>query len=230
MNAGVPAWLRSAVASRLSDRPAYVVLLELFLVLGWGRAAVAKLMSAPWRDGTQLQEFIADHDPLTIGWYRPLANLISSNGTWLWAAFIVAVELAIAISLFIGRGTAVAIATAIFLNVNFILAGQGNPSIFYILMQVAVGLWLVEGPLPRSMARSATRVVGLLAVVLVVATVPYLKTLDPHAVIDDPAAVLAAGLLCTAVACAISWHRLQPESEHPTIDLRTTSPVEITKD
>ncbi len=61
----------AAFDRRFASRPSAVVLVELFLAIGWLRAAVAKSTTGAWWSGREIREFLVDHDTQTISWYRP---------------------------------------------------------------------------------------------------------------------------------------------------------------
>ncbi len=54
--------------------PAWVVVTQVFIGLGWLRAAAEKLIEPHWWAGGTINDFLADHDDTTLGWSWRLAR------------------------------------------------------------------------------------------------------------------------------------------------------------
>ena len=114
--------------------------------------------------------------------------------------------------------TSASLLVGIGLNTMFLLGGEPNPSVFYIVIQLTL-LWGAAGAFysldARSLQRSAqwrpavsadpsawfkgrpARVMMFCAVVLGLMSAPFIQTLEPANVIEDPAAV---GTFCALLA------------------------------
>lgn len=201
--------LNLAFDRRCSPYPGWVVVVQVFLGVGWLRSAVAKLADPDWWTGRVLADFVSDHQQDTIYWYEPLLDLVVADLATGWASVILLTEILIAVSLLTSVRLRTGLAAAVFLNLNFLLVGSTNPSIFYLILELVLILWMVEtSAQPRSSLRwSRVMVVGGLTLML--ACAPFLRTIDPDAVMEDPAAVLATWSALGAVGAATARRRVR---------------------
>ena len=131
------------------------------------------------------------------------------------------------VAIVVGFYTNAGLSVGLVLNVNFILAGRPDPSAFYIVIQLVLffgGAGAVLGmdasrwrrprhPLLVSStggvaadgAHERHAYIGLagVAVVLAATMAPYVSTLDPATVVEDPAMVLVTLALFAAGAATI---------------------------
>lgn len=193
---------RTRLAARL-DVPVWVLLIEVFIGLGWLRAAVEKVIDPEWWSGDVVSDFLVDHEAASLPWYRLVEDTIVRPGMGLVLIYVVLAQLAIGGALLAGVRREIALGAGLFLNLNFIAIGAVNPSAFYVLAQLAVLLWVVESRLPAGIARPVAAVGAVAGLVMAVASLPFVSTIDPALVIDDPAVMLTMlGLLVTA-ACVV---------------------------
>lgn len=180
---------------------------QLFIGLGWLRAASEKIIEPLWWNGEVIVGFLADHDTRSLGWYEPFISHIVAPNVVLIAGVVVVAQLFASASLISGRFQTPGLAVGIFLNLNFLAAGAVNPSVFYLLSQGALALWLAERGCARSLAR-ILKGVAIGAAVLTFISVPYVTTLEPARVIDDPAVMMATGGILTIIACDLAHRNL----------------------
>lgn len=119
----------------------YLVPLRLFIGLGWIRAAMEKLLDSHWRDGSKLLSFFEtqianNHVPFPN--YQLLMETLFSQHVLLMSWLVALGQLFAGIAIFTGTLTTAALLGAIFLNVNFMLAGRVNPSAFYLMMEIVL--------------------------------------------------------------------------------------------
>ena len=119
----------------------YLVPLRLFIAIGWLRAAMEKLFDGHWRDGSKLQSFFdaqiaANHVPFPA--YQGLMEGFFSQQVVLMSWLVAVGQLLAGIAIFTGTLTTAALVGAMFLNVNFMLAGRVNPSAFYLMMELVL--------------------------------------------------------------------------------------------
>ena len=119
----------------------YLVPLRLFIGLGWLRAAMEKLLDSHWRDGSKLLGFFEtqianDHVPFPA--YQSLMEGFFSQQVVLMSWLVALGQLCAGIAIFTGTLTTAALLGAMFLNVNFMLAGRVNPSAFYLMMELVL--------------------------------------------------------------------------------------------
>lgn len=196
---------RNLVTERLTGSPAWVLAIQLFIGLGWLRAATEKMIDPTWLSGEYLTSFLAEHEPLTVGWYRPFLDAFVAPNIWLVSAIVLVLQLGAGVSLVSGRFVHAGLAAGMFLNLQFVAAGAVDPSVFYLLSQGAVALWLFDRsrtPERRLWLWVAAVAGGTLAVI----SAPFISTLHPAEVIHDPALMLVTGGLLTLLCCEVA-HR-----------------------
>ena len=185
---------------RRAGLPSWVILTQLFIGLGWLRAAVEKLIDRSWWGGDPTLAFLAKHHESTLGWYQPFVDFVVDENIVAVSVFVVVAQLLAGLSLLSGRFLAVGLGLGVLLNLNFVAAGAVNPSAFYLISQGALALWLVE----RS--RRRFRRPGLAATTAIMATlgvisVPFISTISPERAVDDPALMFVTLGGLVAVAC-----------------------------
>lgn len=189
MPLALPHSVRTAIANRLR-LPAWVVLIQLFIGLGWMRAATEKLIDPNWWSGAVIRSFVDDHADAAVGWYAPVATEVWVPFADSLAFVVVMLQLVAAGTLITGRHVGVGLAAGMTLNLHFVLAGAVDPSIFYLICQGALVLHQLER---RRLAASGEVLewLNVGSIILVAASVPMVRTVHPDEVIDDPAIVLA---------------------------------------
>lgn len=198
--------------------PAWVVVVELFLGLGWLRAAIEKIISPEWWRGDVIRQFATENAELTLPWYSPVIEHVISPTVRVVAFATIALQLTIAVTLLTGYRLAFGLLLAIALNVNIIVAGGVSPSIFYLIMEAALVMWLFQRAAPSAMTRKLLEWVLVGAALVLVLSVPFIGTLDPAEVIDDPGNVLATFGLCLGAGCLTTlwtWRKSGPASVAP---------------
>lgn len=205
---------------RFASLPGSVVLAQLFLGFGWLRAVVAKLVDPDWWAGGIIDEFVGEYDSKTIGWYRPILDSLIVDYTVAWAVVVVALEMFVAVALLTSMRVGTGLAAAIFLNVNFLLVGSTNPSVFYLILQFGLVLWMLESSTAFAANTRRLRLLSVGGVGLAFVCLPYVRTMDPAGVIDDPALVLAMWSVCGVVATVVARRRVHRKRlRMPIIDL-----------
>lgn len=204
---------------RFNNQPAWAAVTEIFIGLGWARAAAAKSIDGDWWTGDALRSFLTDHDAATLGWYRPFTELVVSPNAALFAVVVLVLQLIAAASLLTGRNRSIGLAAGICMNLHFVAAGAVNPSAFYLLAQGALVLWLVEQrpALPSLDSLMHATAIGL---AMIGFNLPFIRTLHPKAVVDDPAIMMAnvGGLTC--LACLLVADRAQSSEQQEVLSSR----------
>ncbi len=178
---------------------------QLFFGLGWLRAVGAKVIDTGWWTGDVIRAFVTDHQDVTLPWIEPVLGIVVANAA-LVAVGVVIAQLLVGLALVTNRAVLPALAVGGLLNVAFLAVGAVNPSAFYLVGQGAVALWIV-GRRPASTGLSiGLQLATAVTVALAVVSAPFITTIHPAEVIDDPGVmlVLLAGL--TAVAAELT-HR-----------------------
>lgn len=223
--------LRNEIRLRLQDPP-WVLLIEVFIGIGWIRAAVEKIVDPLWWDGSELTGFLDSHAVLTLPWYQGFVDNVVAPNLLPISIFVVFAELFVGIALISDWKLPAALATGLFLNLNFVAAGSVEPSIFYLICQLALVLWILHDK--NGVARRPLRVVAVTSLIVALFNVPFVWTLDPTWVVEDPAMALITVALLTAFAAFAGLRQSPPstETESPTepdseveVDLTTSHVV-----
>lgn len=178
-------WLHRVVSQRVVGRPAWVVVAELFLGLGWLRAAAEKVIDPAWWRGELLGDFVTAQTDLALGWYRPFLDLVAGSRAAENAMVVLVLQAVVGLTLLAGRGIPMALAVGVFLNLHFVAAGAVNPSAFYLVIEGVLALWLAERSTRH--LEAGLRVVATTMVALALMSVPFINTVQPAAVVHDPA-------------------------------------------
>jgi len=194
------------LTERFKHQPTWAAVTEIFIGLGWLRAAAAKSIDARWWDGSVIRDFLADHEGVTLSWYQPFTDVVVSPNAVLFAALVLALQLLIAASLLSSRHRLIGLAAGVGLNLHFVAAGAVNPSAFYLLAQGALVLWILEEQRRLPSADSLLLAAGS-SLAVVGFNLPFVRTLDPETVIDDPAIMMATVGSLTALACLLMADR-----------------------
>ena len=198
----------TATVDRLTAVPPWVLLLQLFIGLGWTRAGTEKLISSEWWNGAELELFLRDHSVLTVVWYQPFIDLVVHPGAIVISFVVMAMQFLLGAALLSNKRVGLALGVGMVLNLNFIAAGAVNPSVFYLLAQGAVLLWIAERSRDSSTI-DLLEVVMMAGATLAVVSAPGIRTLSPAEVIDDPALMLATVGGFTLLCGFLTYHRLR---------------------
>ena len=173
---------------------AVVVLLplRLFLAAGWLRAGAEKLIDPQWWNGNKLRGFLKTQHDEALPFFRPIMDHLIAPGARTVAIVVVVTQIAIGLAIAIGKPMRLALRWGFLLNVVFILAGRVNPSAFYLVMEIVLLFAIADGtigvrpstPSWRTLAAAGT------SAALAIAVAPYIRTIEPAKVIDDPAMML----------------------------------------
>lgn len=196
----------STTVQRLAAVPPWVLLIQLFIGLGWTRAGVEKLSSSDWWNGEELEAFLSEHAGETVTWYQPFIDLVVAPGAIIISFVVMLLQFVLGAALLTNRRVGLALGVGMLLNLNFIAAGAVNPSVFYLLAQGAVLLWIADRA-RDSRTNDALEATMMSGATLTVVSAPWIQTLEPGEVIDDPALMLST-VGCFAVLCSfLTYHR-----------------------
>lgn len=194
---------------RLASIPTWVLLVQLFIGLGWTRAVAEKAIDPTWWSGAHLRAFLLEHRSDTIGWYTPLVANVIEPAAVAVALLVVVLQVVAAACLLTGRHLTTGLALGMLMNVNFIAVGAVTPSVFYLLAQAVVLLWLVERG--RSLTSRGAAVAATVAIVLALGSAPWIATLHPAEIIHDPAVMMVTAGSLTVLMCGLLHRRIVHE-------------------
>ena len=181
-----------------SHRPSHhltvVVLLplRLFLAAGWLRAGAEKVIDPQWWNGDKLRAFLKAQHNEALPFFRPIMDNVIAPGARTVAIVVVVTQLAIGLAIAVGKPMRLALRWGFLLNVVFILAGKVNPSAFYLVMEIVLLFAIADGTIGVRPSRPSWRtiVAAGTSAALAIAVTPYIRTVAPAKVIEDPAMML----------------------------------------
>jgi len=187
--------------------PSWVILIELFIGLGWLRAATEKIISRDWWNGSEIQEFAVANEDLTMPWFRPVLD------------GLLAIDVVVVVAVVLGQliaglalVTGIRIRTGLFIgmtmNLVFIMIGAIDPSIFYLILQAALWLWLFEQHVEHRVSVKSLNILIASSVVLVIISAPFVRSLDPGSVVEDPPIILVTYGMSIGMSCWVARQRL----------------------
>ncbi len=229
---------------------AYLVPLRLFIGLGWLRAGAEKAIDSSWRDGLSLTAFLGDHlaaGEVAFPWYETLMEQVFLPHAALLALVILLGQFLAGAAIATGLLTNAALLGGLFMNLNFLLAGEPNPSTFYIVIQVALLLThagailgldaglsrTIHNPLLVAQPRAARhrrqwRVpvlpIGAIALVTTIYALAHVTDWSPAGSVEDPAMIVAILAQLSLAWATIAWLRQDAKGRrllrHPDIGMR----------
>lgn len=204
---------RTSAPYQPGHHTAVVVLLPLriFLAAGWLRAAAEKLIDPQWWTGSKLRTFATQQHQDALPFFRPVLDHLITPGAQAVAIVVVVTQLACGLAIAIGKPLRLALQWAVLLNIVFILCGKVNPSAFYLVMEIVLLFAIADGTIgvrPTTPSRRTVVWAGI-STALALAVAPYIRTIEPAKVIDDPAMMLVFLGVITAVTLMVrrSAHR-----------------------
>lgn len=203
-----------AVAQQPSHHAAVVVLLplRLFLAAGWLRAAAEKLIDPQWWTGNKLRSFLTTQHHEALPFFRPIMDHLLRPGAQAVAIVVVLTQLACGLAIAIGKPLRMAVRWTVVLNLVFIMAGKVNPSAFYVVMEIVLLFAIADGTIGVRPSTPSRRTVALACVsaALALAVAPYIRTIEPAKVIDDPAMMLVFVGFITTVTLLVRRSAYRP--------------------
>ncbi len=203
------------VRDHVTDSPSWVLLIRVFIGLGWLRAVVAKAADPDWWDGTNIFSFAATYGLKSLTWYEPVLDNVITPNVRIIAAVVLLGEIIVALTLLTGHRMALGLSIGIFLNLNFIAGGAVNPSIFYLVAQGCIALWMAERSENKKDQPMVLAAIAGSALFVGAVSIPDVVSLDPSWVIDDPGVITVFGAVLTALACGATGLRLSAGKAQP---------------
>jgi thiosulfate dehydrogenase [quinone] large subunit len=197
---------------------------RIFLAAGWLRSGAEKLIEPEWWHGTELRDFLhAQHDH-ALPFFRPVMDHLIAPAAVGVALVVLIAQLLCGLMIVSGKGLRLAVRCGLIMNVVFILAGRVNPSVFYIVLELVLLLAIADDVLGvrASTPSRRTLVASALAGVVALALVPYIGTIEPAHVIDDPAIILV--FLATIVGVTLLVRHATHPAHHETRLARRLAP------
>jgi thiosulfate dehydrogenase [quinone] large subunit len=133
--------VRAAIAlvrRSVRNENAYLVPLRLFIGIGWFRAGLEKVLDPKWNDGAALAAFLhkkVDAGDVVFPTYQLLIEQVFLPNVGLLSVILIVGQLLAGTAILLGAFTNLGLLGGLFMNINFILAGQVNPSAFYVVIE-----------------------------------------------------------------------------------------------
>ena len=214
-----------AAAARYRSVPASVLYPQLFLGFGWLRAAVAHGLDGSWWTGDDLLAFLDSTEELRLPVYQPFVDLLVRPLPVLVSAVVVGLQLLVGLALLANIRPITWALVGIFLNFNFIMAGRVNPSVFYVVMGMAVVLWIMLDRMTAERAYWMATRATIVAAATVIVCGPFTTTLDPARVIEDPSLILIVLSSLFAVSCWLTYNELAGDGDLEVVGSGRSEPV-----
>ena len=212
-----------AILQALRQEKVYLLPLRVFIGIGWLRAGLEKWLEPGWYDGSALAQFLAAQvtgGQIDFPFYEQLVQTVFEPASLTLGLTIMVCQLLVGLAVITGTFTNLALLGGLFMNLNFILIGEIEPSAFYVMIQLVLLLsnigatlgldyflakrirfcFLVAKPADRLYSRLEKSVMGGVVVLSLVAApslVSSIETFDPASV-HDPAMLLFILALFTA--------------------------------
>lgn len=141
MKRRVPSQAGRFVYYELLRENAYLLILRLFMGVGWIRTCVEKLPEAGWWDGTALTTFLQGHmmtGKVVFPFYQDLITNVFLPHAQVLGVITMFGEGLIGLAILTGTFTNFALLNAVFMNLNFIMAGAIDPSAFYLIIETVL--------------------------------------------------------------------------------------------
>ncbi len=134
-------WIFTFVRNELLKDKSLLLPLRWFIGLGWIRASVEKIVAPGWTDGAAPTAFLENHlhgGSIPFPFYDFLITEAFLPHATVLGLIILVGEVFAGLGIITGTFSNLALLGGLFMNVNFILAGEPNPSAFYIVIQSAL--------------------------------------------------------------------------------------------
>ena len=200
--------LRRLVEERTARQPSWILLIELFIGLGWIRSAVSKAITPDWWTGAVIREFVASMTGDGLVWWEPFLRTVVLRVPVAVAVAVFLGQLVAGASLLAGRWLGLGLTVGMTMNLTFVLSGAIEPSVFYLISQAVIALWLYENHRDPQVGRRSLRGFMYASAVVALASAPFTGTLDPVRVVDDPAAVLTTYAVAIGITTWVAQLRL----------------------
>ncbi len=185
--------------------------LRLFLAAGWLRAGAEKVIDPKWWTGAKLRSFVGAQHDAALPFFRPVMDGLIAPHAQFVAIVVVVTQLLCGLAIAIGKPLRPALRWVFFMNLVFIMTGKVNPSAFYLVMEIVLLFAIADGVISVRPSAPSWRTVAAAGASagLAVAVVPYIRTIEPSKVIDDPAMMLTfTGFIVTVtLLLRLSAHR-----------------------
>lgn len=190
---------------------------RVFLALGWLRAAIEKVVERRWWSGELLDEFLVTQRSDALPFMPRLTDNVVAPLAQTIAIAVVFAQVAIALGFASKRTMRPALWAAITLNVAFIAMGVVTPSAFYLAIQLSLLTALNSGALGLPL-RPPRRAAIYIMAVAAVACLPFVDTVHPARVIDDPAIMLATIAAIGAITQSLRFRIAPPDVMASTLE------------
>ncbi len=187
--------------------------LRLFLAVGWLRAAAEKLIDPAWWHGDKLRTFLDAQQSDALPFFRPVMTSVLTPLAVQVAIVVAVAQVLIGLMLVVGRPLRVALWAGVGLNVIFVLCGKVNPSAFYLVMEAGLLYAISAGLIGRGYRLPSARSFLVIGAWLTVAAAmaPFVRTIEPADVIEDPAMMLVFLSMVAAGTTFARWvHHFGP--------------------
>ena len=177
-------------STRYALLPAWILVPQMFLATGWLRAGVWHGVRREWWSGEDLADFVMAQSSQSILGYRMFLESVVSGVPIVIALGVVVLQLLVGFALLANWRPVGALVIGSFLNLNFMLAGVVNPSVFYLIMTSAIVSWHLDRDLSSEVKAQLVKRCAPAALAGIAILSFEVKSIHPENVTEDPASVL----------------------------------------
>lgn len=192
---------------RLTQLPPWVLAPQLFLACGWLRAATSHGIAHHWWVGDEVREFTVTQSEASIVGYQFVFDYLVEPFPVAISLVVLIAEFFAGLALLFNWRPLAGLLVGAFLNVNFMMAGVVNPSVFYLVVGAGIAGWQLDQMLTTERREQLAHDTAWIAVVSIVLLVPAVTTIRPDAVIEDPAPVLLMLIVLAVITTRSLVHR-----------------------
>ena len=198
--------------------------LRLFLAAGWLRASAEKVIDPKWWTGAKLRTFLTAQHDTALPYFRPVMEHVIAPNAQFVAIVVAVTQLLCGVCIAVGKPMRLALRWAFVMNVVFIMTGRVNPSCFYLIMEMVLLFAIADGTIgvrPTIPSRRTLLTAASFAA-FAAASVPYVRTLEPANVIEDPAMMLVTLGVILSATLVVRRSAYRPPRAHSLRRLWTT--------
>ncbi len=188
--------------TRYALLPAWILVPQMFLAVGWLRAGVWHGVRREWWSGEDLADFVMSQSSESILGYRMFLESVVSGVPIVIALGVVVLQLLVGFALLANWRPLGALAIGSFLNLNFMLAGVVNPSVFYLIMATGIVSWHLDRDLPSATKTQLVKRCAPAALAAIAILSFEVKSIHPENVTEDPASVL---IFLLSLSILMTW-------------------------
>ena len=193
------------VPARISAIAVVLFPIRMFLGFGWLRAGIEKMIDGTWWSGDDLRAFLIEQEGAALPFMERLVDVVFEPFAEIIALSVMLAQLVVGVCVITGRKIRPALWMGVTMNLVFVALGAVDPSVFYLVIQLALLAAIAVGALGGSRRRTPNGLAVGAMVGVAIGLAPLVTTLHPADVIHDPALILITVALLGAATESLQW-------------------------